>query len=90
MSAICNRCRFWLEDMRVRDPRDENFGFGHCRREPPRLSEAMVKALRPKPSHNEQIEPEMTTTSMMTASLFPATFATDWCGRFKAATKVAS
>jgi len=80
----CNRCRFWLEDKAGRDPNDPDWGFGRCRREPPRVSEAYVAALMPRLEYGQQADPEISTVEMTTASLFPATCSTDWCGHFDA------
>jgi hypothetical protein len=83
MTDQCNRCRFWREDMTDRDPNDPDWGFGLCRREPPRVSEAYIAALMPRLQYGQQADPEICTTERVTASLFPATCSTDWCGRFK-------
>lgn len=78
----CNRCRFWHEDMAVRDPADVNFGFGHCRRRPPVVIDSVVSALLPKLEYGQQADPEIGTASMSNASLWPVTFAMSWCGDF--------
>lgn len=83
MSEQCNRCRFWREDKAERDPNDPGWGFGLCRREPPRVSETYVAALMPKLEYGQQADPEIGVVAMTTASLFPATTLTDWCGRFE-------
>ncbi len=79
----CNRCRFWLENTRHRDPNDENWGFGVCRRDTPKVVDCMVQALMPKLSYGQQEDPELDTVSMSTCSMWPATGAADWCGRFE-------
>lgn len=81
-ASRCNRCRHWSEDMQVRDPQDENFGFGQCRINPPVILGQIVDRLMEKPSYREQIDPDITTTSAYTATCFPVTFATDRCGQF--------
>ena len=80
----CNKCRFWLEDMADRDPNDPNWGFGSCRREPPRLIESIVKPLMPELRYGQQQDPDMGPLELVSASRFPATASTDWCGRYEA------
>ena len=86
MSEQCNRCRFWLESAPSRDPNDADFAFGDCRRHPPRLISPMVIAQMPRPEYGQQIDPEMDAVARQVASPFPATFATDWCGEYRAVT----
>jgi hypothetical protein len=81
----CNKCRFWHEDMADRDPNDANCGYGSCRREPPRLVEAIVKPLMPELRYGHHTDPDMSPLELLSASRFPATGATDWCGRYEAA-----
>jgi hypothetical protein len=78
----CNRCRFWCEEMKHRDPNDADWGFGRCRREPPRLSESYIAALMPKLEYGQQHDPDMDALQLSTASIFPATHSTDWCGKY--------
>jgi len=78
----CNNCRFWFEDMTVRDPNDVNWGFGSCRREPPRWIEAIAERLIPKPSYGQITDSNMSPLELIDACRFPATFATDWCGQY--------
>ncbi|WP_156359151.1 hypothetical protein [Sphingomonas sp. Leaf242] len=80
----CNKCRFWLEDMSNRDPHDADWGFGSCRREPPRLVEVIVKPLMPALAYGQQTDPDMMPLDLVSASRFPATSAIDWCGRYEA------
>lgn len=84
MTEQCNRCRFWLEKMKHRDPNDENWGFGYCRLKPPVISETYVEALMPKLAYGQQEAPEINTVSLTTCTLYPATTSTDWCGAFVA------
>lgn len=81
----CNRCRFWLEDMRHRDPQDADFGFGSCRLKPPIVIDALVTVQidRPRWGSGEVFDDIVDTTSLARASRHPMTFATDWCGEFK-------
>ena len=67
-----------------RDPNDAGWGFGRCRRRPPTIIKTMVKALRPKQSHNQQVDREMDDVIMTAASLWPATHSSDWCGEYDA------
>ena len=49
------------------------------------MSESYVAAFLPKLEYGQQADPEIDTPRLQCASLFPASFATDWCGRFEAA-----
>lgn len=82
LAERCNTCRFWHEDLSVRDPADADFGFGHCRRRPPVVIDSVARALLPKLEYGQQSDPEIGTASMTDASLWPATFAMSWCGEF--------
>lgn len=82
-SERCNRCRFWSEDMTTRDPADENFGFGHCRRSPPVMIPQIAAMQIQPPSHRQQTDLELDITAAHTASRFPATFSADWCGEYE-------
>ncbi|MGW8278557.1 hypothetical protein ACWGK7_03550 [Sphingomonas aurantiaca] len=79
----CNRCRFWLEDMRDRDPNDTDWGFGSCRRRPPALVECIVRPLMPQLRYGQQEDPDMGPLDLVSATRFPATCSTDWCGEFQ-------
>lgn len=79
----CNRCCYWLEDMRSRDPADENWGFGSCRRRPPVLVECIVKPLMPQLRYGQQEDPDMDPLDLVSATRFPATTALDWCGDYR-------
>lgn len=78
----CNKCRFWLEDMADRDPNDPDWGFGSCRLRPPRLIECIVQPLMPQMRYGQQADPDMAPLALVSASRFPATFSTDWCGAY--------
>ena len=80
----CSRCRFWLEDMKLRDPNDPHWGFGSCRLKPPVLIDSLVEAQIERPSwgSNEVPDDIMDTIALQRASRHPITFATDWCGHF--------
>ena len=71
--------------MQVRDPADEDFGFGSCRLKPPMLVDSLVEAQIERPSWGTGEIPNdiMDTISLNRASRQPVTFATDWCGEFK-------
>lgn len=83
MTDQCNGCRFWREDMTVRDPVDANWGFGTCRRQPPKLIEAIVAPLMPQLRYGQQCDIDLDTVDLTSASKFPATHATEWCGEFQ-------
>lgn len=68
--------------MTCRDPNDENFGFGSCRRKPPVIIDCLVAAQIEPPAYGQQIDLELATTELLRASRFPVTSATDWCGKF--------
>lgn len=80
----CNTCRFWLEDMSVRDPNDINGGYGSCRLRPPVLLDCIVKPLMPQLSYGQLTDPDMDPLELVSATRFPATQATDWCGQYQA------
>ncbi|WP_242183129.1 hypothetical protein [Sphingomonas sp. CARO-RG-8B-R24-01] len=84
-ASRCNRCVFWLEDMRVRDPADEDFGFGACRLKPPVLIDSLVAAQIERPSWGSGDVPDdiIGTIELNRASRWPTTFATDVCGDFR-------
>lgn len=82
MTEQCNRCRFWKDEPRYRDPNDDDWSFGLCRRSPPVLSDAMLAATMPRPVYGQQIDSSMDALSLMPASLWPATHSQDWCGDF--------
>lgn len=83
----CNRCRFWSEDMNVRDLEDPDFGFGSCRLKPPTLIDSLVEAQIERPTWGSGETPDdiMDTIELNRATRHPVTFATDWCGEFKLA-----
>ena len=79
----CSGCRFWKLDETTIDPLDPDWGFGSCRRNPPALIDSMVAASIVPPRYGNQsdlVRPDP--ASAYSASLWPATFATDWCGTF--------
>lgn len=80
----CNKCRFWHEDLADRDPNDADCGYGSCRREPPRLIEPIVKLLMPELRYGQHTDLDMSPLELLSASRFPATGATDWCGQYEA------
>lgn len=84
-APTCRACRFWRENESHRDPNDEGWGFGQCRRRGPIIVEAMFKAIMPAADYRTQIEPVLDDVEMTTASLWPATHSSDWCGEFQAA-----
>lgn len=84
----CLGCRFWLaEQSTFTDNMDPEWGFGRCRREPPRIIGEVARALMPHPRFGEQVEPEIAVTTLAEASLFPTVHATDWCGQYSSSTE---
>lgn len=81
----CNRCRFWREDMEHRDPSDENWGFGSCRRRPPVILETVAKHMLPPLRYGQQVDPDLDPLDLHSASRFSGTSSTDWCGAFEGA-----
>jgi hypothetical protein len=81
----CNRCRFWREEEDTRDQNDENFAFGHCRQSPPVILDSIAGLQVVPPRYGQQSDLDLDITDLSTATRFPATFATDWCGRFEPA-----
>ncbi len=84
-SERCNRCRFWSEEMAHRDPSDDDFGFGWCRRRPPVLIETIVKPLLPALRYGQQTDEDMSALDLVSASKHPATHSLDWCGEYEPA-----
>jgi len=79
----CNRCRFWREDLKHRDPNDVDCGLGWCRVRPPVLVECIVQPLMPQLAYGQQIDMEMDALDLISATKFPATTSIDWCGQFE-------
>ena len=83
-SAQCNCCRFWKLDEATVDKADPDWGFGHCRRRPPVLADSLIAAQIVPPRYGEQTDLEIgSPTEAYSASVWPATFATEWCGEFE-------
>jgi hypothetical protein len=78
----CNRCRFWQEHMPLRDPNDEDWGFGECRRNPPVLISCLVGLQVDRPRFGQQTDLDVDPLNLSAATRFPVSTATDWCGRF--------
>lgn len=78
----CQRCHYWREDKRHTDPSDPDFAFGSCRRAAPRIIGEIARVIMPAPEYGNQVEPEISTVAMTTATLFPATHSADWCGEY--------
>jgi hypothetical protein len=84
MTALqCNRCRFWCEEMKHRDPNDTEWGFGQCWRKPPVLMECMVKPQLAKLEYGQQVDLGIDAVQASIASVWPATHSHDWCGKFE-------
>jgi hypothetical protein len=78
----CNRCRYWLGLGEV-DVNDPNFSLGVCRRDPPRIVEAIANLIIERPVYGRQSDLELDEVDMSVVSRFPGVFASDWCGRFE-------
>ena len=84
----CRICRFWQLDLGINevDPgEDVTAGFGWCRREPPKIIDRMARIAIATPTFGGHVvDPEDVASAIpvSAASLFPATFGTEWCGRF--------
>lgn len=83
MPDQCSRCRFFSEDMRMRDPADAAWGFGWCRRRPPVVVDSVIRAQLPPPRDAKQTDIVIDTMQVFSASLSPVTFNTNWCGDFE-------
>ena len=83
-TAQCNGCRFWKLDESTIDPNDANWGFGFCRHKPPVLVDCLVAAEIAPPRYGNQSDLEqLTPVSASSASSWPGTFATEWCGEYR-------
>lgn len=79
----CNGCRFWNLDESTIDKSDPNWGFGYCRRKPPVLVDSLIAAEIVPPTYGQQSDLDRPApANTWTASVWPATFATEWCGEF--------
>ena len=82
-AAQCNACRFWKLEDETKDPNDPNWGFGFCRRKPPVLVDCLIAAEIVPPRYGDQTDLDrLTPLGAYGASVYPATFATDWCGKY--------
>ena len=84
MPNQCNRCRFWREADEHRDPADENWGWGQCRRGAPQIVSAMLAPQMPQLRYGQQADIDVDAIDVATASLFPVTHSSEWCGQFDA------
>lgn len=86
----CRICRFWQLDLAIGavDPGEEtDAGFGWCRREPPKIINHMARMAIHQPGfggHVIDADQVANVHAGSNATLFPATFGTNWCGRFEA------
>ena len=80
----CNGCRFCKLDETTIDPNDDNWGFGFCRRKPPVLVDSIIPAeiVPPRYSHQSDLD-RPGPDEAYSASIWPATFATEWCGEYE-------
>ena len=83
----CNRCRFWFaQPDATSDCPIDGPGWGWCRREPPRVSDHLAQVSIGLPSFGRSYDPDDLAgiVNVADASVFPATFLDNWCGRFEA------
>ena len=84
--AQCNGCRFWKLADETKDEHDPNWGFGFCRRRPPVLVDSLIAAQIIPPRYGQQSDLDMKDAlDAYNGCLFPATFATEWCGEHEPA-----
>lgn len=88
---ICKHCRFWLGDPKgglsdgsFEDEEPGSPTYGTCRRDPPKISEHMMKLCVLPPQFGQQTDSceSATIHSLYDTSLWPVTFIDDWCGSF--------
>jgi hypothetical protein len=86
MTEACHTCRFWLADRAPNSNEAEDETFGWCRRHPPKIIDHMARiAIRTPGFGGNVVDPEdvASSSTVSNASMFPATYATEWCGRFE-------
>lgn len=84
----CGSCRFWLPDPKCTDQRGTGgWGFGYCRRRPPRLISPLAKVARGtlRCGHQQDMDELFGACATFDATAFPGTYYTEWCGEFEAA-----
>ncbi len=80
----CNRCSFWKLDEDTIDPNDPDWGFGFCRRRPPVLIDSLIAAEIVPPRYGDRRDLDRPVpVGAYSASIWPATFATEWCGEYQ-------
>jgi len=83
----CNDCRFWRMDETTIDQNDPDWGFGFCRRRPPVLIDALIAAEIIPPRYGNQTDLDRPSpVNAYSASIWPATCSTEWCGEYSEAT----
>lgn len=86
----CRTCRFWQLDLRSDQNdsgEDMDSGFGWCRLRPPMIIDHMARmAIRQPGFGGNFIDREDVANAMEVenATMFPATFGTNWCGQYQA------
>jgi hypothetical protein len=79
----CSCCRFWKLDETTIDKADPNWGFGYCRRRPPLVIDSLIAAQIDPPRYGDQTDLDRPNPlGAYNASIWPSTFATEWCGEF--------
>lgn len=82
----CNGCRFWKLEEETKDEHDPDWGFGYCRRRPPVLIDSLLAAQIVAPRYGQQSDLDRPgPVSAYNASIWPATFATEWCAEYTSA-----
>lgn len=87
----CRICRFWRLDLKAneKDPgEDSDAGFGWCRRRPPKIIDHMARMAIRQPGFGGHVydrEDVASAAHVDDATMFPATFGTNWCGDFEEA-----
>jgi hypothetical protein len=88
MVEACHACRFWQIDPHEEIADGGEMNHGWCRREPPQIIEHMARMAIQQPGFggiNIDREDVANAGQVHRATLYPATFATEWCGRFERA-----
>jgi hypothetical protein len=90
MAKCCSSCRFWLCDDEITSimQADGNDAHGWCRRRPPQIVDHMARMAIRQPGFGGFVvdrEDVASAADVHRATLYPATFGTEWCGEFKRA-----
>jgi len=83
MTEQCINCQFWKAS--VLNEHHQGYEMGDCRRNPPALIDAMVRAELPVLQYGQQADPELGLVSQRNSTMFPVTSHDDWCGEYRRA-----